>query len=114
MVMSTPSRLLQMLEPPPGGWQRLLRRRDAESFWPMPLAALASAVVAVLIAFPRAPPAHPIELQLNGARLMSERSEGETLRMLDDRKTVALPSSDPNVRVYWIEPGHPAAQRATP
>jgi hypothetical protein len=100
--MSTPDRLLPSLEPPPGGWQRLIRRRDADSFWLMPLAALASAIVAVVVAFPW-PHRHPIELQLNGARLIGERSQGTTLRMLDHRKTVELPSSDPNVSVYWIE-----------
>ena len=36
---------------------------------------------------------------------MGERSQGTTLRVLDNRQTVALPSSDPNISLYWIEPG---------
>ncbi len=102
--MSTPSRLLQMLDPPAGGWQRLIRRRDAYSSWLMPLGALTSAVAVVVLAFPQTH-RHPLELQLNGARLMGERSQGTTLRVLDNRQTVALPSSDPNISLYWIEPG---------
>jgi len=102
--MSTLSPLLQTLDPPPGGWQRLVRRRDADSSWRMPLAALTSAVVAVVLVLPW-PHRHPIELGLNGGRLVGERSHGTTLRMLDDRKMVALASSDPNVSFYWIEAG---------
>ena len=100
--MNTPDRLLPSLDPPPGGWQRLLRRRDADADWLMPSAALASAIVAVVVAF-NWPHRHPIELPLNGARLIGERSEGTTLRMLDNRKAVELPSGDPNVSAYWIE-----------
>ncbi len=104
--MSTPSRLLQTLDPPPAGWQRLLRRRDADSSWLMPLAALTCAVVAVVVALP-GPHRQAIELELNGARLMDERSQGTTLRILDDRKMVAVSSSEPNVSLYWIESGRP-------
>jgi hypothetical protein len=68
----------------------------------VPAAALTSAVAVVVFAFPRTHP-QPIELQLNGARLAGERSQGTTLRVLDNRKVVALPSGDPNVRLYWIE-----------
>jgi len=34
---------------------------------------------------------------------VGERSQGTTLRMLDDRQIVALPSGDPNVKLYWID-----------
>ena len=101
--MNTPSRILQSLDPPTRGWERLIRRRDADSSWLIPLAALTSAVAVVVFAFPW--PHHPIELQLNGARLLGQRSQGMTLRMLDKRKVVVLPSGDPNVRLYWIERG---------
>jgi hypothetical protein len=70
----------------------------------MPLAALTSAVAVVVFAFPR-PHRHPIELKLNGARLVGERSQGTALRMLDNRQIAALPSDDPNVKLYWIERG---------
>jgi hypothetical protein len=99
--MNTPDRLLETLTPPAGGLQRLIRRRDEDSYL-LPLAVLTSAVAAIAFAFPWSV-RHPVELKLNGARLVGERSQGTTLRMLDDRKTVAMPSGDPNVSLYWIE-----------
>jgi hypothetical protein len=66
------------------------------------VAALSCAVTVVVFAFSW-PYRHPIELQLNAARLVGERSHGTTLRMLDDRQAVELPSNDPNVKLYWIE-----------
>ncbi len=98
--MSVPSQLFQRLDPPPGGWERLIGRRDRQS-WMQPVAGLTCAVAVVALAFPW-PYRHHIELNLNGARLMGERSQGTTLRVLDDRQIVALPSGDPNVRLYWI------------
>jgi hypothetical protein len=47
----------------------------------------------------------PIELELSAARLVGERSKGVTLQLLDGRKMVALSSTDPNVRLFWIERG---------
>jgi hypothetical protein len=47
----------------------------------------------------------PLELELSAARLVGERSKGVTVQMLDGRKMVALSSSDPNVRLFWVEGG---------
>jgi hypothetical protein len=66
------------------------------------VAALTCAITVFVFAF-HWPYPHRIELQLNGARLVGERSHGTTLRILDNRQVVELPSSDPNVKVYWIE-----------
>jgi hypothetical protein len=43
-------------------------------------------------------------MQFDGARLMGERSQGVGLQMLDNQRTTAVPSGDPNVRFYWVEP----------
>ena len=99
--MSTPSPLLRTLDPPAGGWERLIRRRDGES-WTLPVAALACAAMLVVFAFPWPHRVH-LELGLSGARLLGERSDGATVRMLDGRQIVALPSADPSVKLYWID-----------
>jgi hypothetical protein len=101
--MSTPDRFLRTLEVPPGGWQRLIRRRDAESgSWLMPLASLTCAVAVMVFVAPWLDQ-RPIELELSAARLVGERSTGVPLQLLDGRKMVALPSRDPNIRVFWVE-----------
>jgi hypothetical protein len=111
--MSTPDRFLRTLDAPPGGWQRLIRRRDADSgSWLMPLASLTCAVAVMVFV---APWLHqrPIQLNLNAARLVGERSKGVPLQLLDGRKPVALSSSDPNVRLFWVEPGNEAGSDAS-
>ncbi len=102
--MKTPSRFLRTLDPPAGGWERLIRRRDGESgrSWRIPMAALTCAVAVLALAL-FWPHRSRVELKLNGARLVGGRGEGITLRMLDDRQAVALPSADPNVKLYWID-----------
>jgi hypothetical protein len=101
--MSTSDRFLRTLDAPPGGWQRLIRRRETESeSWLMPLASLTCAVAIMVFVAPRLN-RHPIELELSAARLVGERSKGVALQLLDGRKTVALSSSDPNVRLFWVE-----------
>lgn len=101
--MNESSPFLQNLEPPAEGWERLVQRRDKES-WPIPAAALTGAVAVLVTAifWPHRP---PIEFKSNGARLIGEHSQGITLRMLDGRQTTALPSEDPNVELYWIDGG---------
>ena len=99
--MNAPSPFLQNLEPPTGGWEYLVERRNNES-WSIAAAALtgAVAVLALAIFWPHRP---PIELKSNGARLIGQHSQGITLRMLDGRHTTALPSDDPHVELYWID-----------
>jgi hypothetical protein len=73
----------------------------AQQSWLIPVAALTCAVTTVVLAFPWSH-RHQIELRVNGARLLGELSQGIALRM-DDQQIVALPSGDPNVKVYWID-----------
>jgi hypothetical protein len=101
--MSTPDRFLRTLEAPPGGWQRLIQRRDADaSSWLMPLTAALASAAAVFIFVPPWLDRRPLELELNAARLVGERSTGVSLQILDGHKMMALPSGDPNVRLYWV------------
>jgi hypothetical protein len=110
--MNTSDRFLRTLDPPPRGWQRLIERRDAgSSSWLAPLTSLVCAVAVLVVVFPWME-RQPIELDLSGARLVGARSTGTTLQMLDGRKTVELSSSDPNVKVYWVE--GEAARAAAP
>ena len=99
--MSTPGRLLQTLDPPAGGWERLRERRNEESsLFSTTALACAVAIVAIAVSLPHR---DRLDLKLNSARLIGQRSEGITLRMLDNRQTVVLPSGDPNVKLYWIK-----------
>jgi hypothetical protein len=66
---------------------------------------LAATVLAALFLMSR----NDIPMQFNGARLMGERSQGAGLQMLDNRPTTSLPSGDPNVQLYWVEPAPPAS-----
>lgn len=103
--MSSPEKLLPVLNPPSGGWQRLQARRESRSstvieWLPLASGSLAAAVLAAVFLMNR----NDLRMPFNGARLMGERSQGVGLRMLDQRQTTALPSDDPNVRLYWVEP----------
>ncbi len=101
--MSTPDRFLRTLDAPPGGWQRLIRRRDTETeSWLMPLASLTCAIAVMVFVAPW-PDRRPIELELSAARLVGERGTGVPLQMLDGRKMVAMASDEPNVRLFWVE-----------
>jgi len=102
--MSTPNPLLPVLDPTAGGWERLLRRRDAESWdaWLTPAAAALTSAAAVIVLAVSWPHRHPLELDLSGARLVGKHSDGTTVRLLDGRQVVAQSSDDPNVQVYWI------------
>jgi hypothetical protein len=103
--MSTPDRFLRTLDAPAGGWQRLIQRRDADaSPWLVPLTATLASAAAVFIFVAPWLDRRPLELELNAARLVGERSTGISLQILDGREMVALPSGDPNVRLYWVTP----------
>jgi hypothetical protein len=43
-------------------------------------------------------------MSVNGGRLIGERSQGVDLQILDSGHAVPLPSSDSNVRIYWVGP----------
>jgi len=104
--MSPPDRFLRTLDAPSGGWQQLVRRRrERESgSWLMPVASLACAVVVMVFVAPWLD-RQPIEMDLTAGRLIGERSKGVAVQLSDGREVVALASSDPNVRVFWVEEG---------
>jgi hypothetical protein len=108
--MSSPEKLLPVLSPPPGGWERLQARRESFSstvveWLPLVSGGLAATVLAAVFLASR----NEVRMPFNAARLMGERSEGVGLRMLDQRQMTALPSDDPNVRLYWVGPAAPAS-----
>jgi hypothetical protein len=102
--MSSPGPHLRTLDPPAGGWERLLSRRDAESWesWLTPAAAALASAAAVIVLAVSWPHRHPLELDVSGARLVGKHSDGTTVRMLDGRQAIAQSSGDPNVQVYAI------------
>ena len=106
--MHPPDRILSVLNPPSGGWARLLARRDSSPKATLPWLPLVSGslTAAVLMVFLMG--RQEIKMQFNGARLMGERSQGVALRMSKEWHTTALPSDDPNVELYWVE------KRSTP
>jgi hypothetical protein len=111
--MTSPTKLLPLLSPPPGGWERLRARRDSspgnrptitEIPWlPLVSGSLAATVLMTVFVLNR----DDLRMPFSGARLMGERSQGIALQMLDNRPSTPLPSGDPNVRLYWIGPSQP-------
>jgi hypothetical protein len=100
-----PDRLLQTLDPPSRGWERLLERRAAKAADRPAWIAFAGGAVAAAIALlaldlTRAP---PLSLSTAGARLEGRPVGGDTLRLLDEGRVTALPAA-PGVRLYWAEP----------
>jgi hypothetical protein len=94
---------LDDITPPPGGWQRLLARRDALSREPglgIPLAAAAVLAVVVVLVRPQ-----PRELQIpwDAARLTDQPSEGVGLKSVRGAQATQLMSDDPRVHFYWLQ-----------
>ena len=75
MSLNQADRILTVLEPPPGGWERLRARRTAESRWAPSWWALATGGV-VAMAWLAVAPAHTrsFAMQLSGDRLIGQRS----------------------------------------
>jgi hypothetical protein len=106
--MNQPDRFLPVLEPPPGGWQRLRARRDSAARWAPSWWALATGVAAAAVAFMVAAPRHTdIQMQLTGGRLVGERSEGVGVQLLEEGQAVSMQSGDANIQLYWVEPEKP-------
>jgi hypothetical protein len=109
--MSAPGKMLPLLDPPAGGWERLRARRDSPvatgriPWLPLVSGGLAATVLAAFFVVGR----DEVRMPFNGARLMGERSQGVGLQMLDNQRTTAVPSGDPNVRFYWVEPSEPSS-----
>jgi hypothetical protein len=110
-MSAPPEKILRVLDPPPRGWERLQARRDSSvtdysvPWLPLLSGSLAATVLMTFFSLSR----HDVPMPFNAARLMGERSQGVSLQMLDNHRTTALPSGDPNVRLYWVEPARPSA-----
>jgi hypothetical protein len=102
--MNEPVRFVPLLEPPPGGLERLRARPKPDNRWVKAgLLSLASgsAIAVAWLAIACQPT--EIRMQLIGERLIGERSRGMDLQWVGPGRAVALPSSDGNVRIYMIE-----------
>ena len=96
-------RLLDDITPPPGGWQRLVSRRETLSREPglaLPLAAAAVLAAVVIVVRPQ-----PRELQIpwDAARLTAQPSEGIGLKGINGAQATQVMSDDPRVRFYWLQ-----------
>lgn len=107
----SPERILGDLDPPSGGWQRLVARRDAarpEKGIGLPLATAAVLALAVFLLRPQPP--QELQLPWTGARLLDQPSAGIGLQQVGGGEVTPLPSGDERVRLYWV--GSPAAPGA--
>jgi hypothetical protein len=95
-------RILAQLAPPPGGWQRLLTRRDTPPRGQLlsPLAATVALALVLLLVLPRP---HELQLPWNGGRLVAQPSEGVGVRDVAHGSVTPLPSDDPRVSFYWLQ-----------
>jgi hypothetical protein len=96
-------RVLTVLEPPPGGWERLRAGRNSASRWAPSWWALAGGGAAAIAWLVVASGPQEIRMQLTGGRLVGERSQGVDVQILENGHAVVLPSADPNVRIYEVE-----------
>lgn len=104
------TKMLPALDPPARGLDRLLARRSSSGLrfidW-LPLVT-ASVAATVLIAITMRPA--EIHMQADGYRLLGLRTEGSAgLRRVEGRVITELPSSEPNVQMYWLKPASPGA-----
>jgi hypothetical protein len=101
--MNESDRMLTILEPPAGGWERLRSRRNITSGWAPSWWALASGSAAAVTWLVMATGHTEIRMQLTGGRLIDERSQGVNVQILENGHAIALQNSDPNVRIYWVD-----------
>jgi hypothetical protein len=101
--MDPTDRILTVLEPPPGGWERLRARRNAHSPWTPSWWALAGGSAVAIAWVAVASGYTPIQMQLTGGRLIGERSQGVGVQILGNGHAVSMPSPDATVQIYWVE-----------
>ena len=97
--------LLLDLVPPPGGWERLNARRDTAhpgKGLGLPLATAAVLALATFLLRPQSPEA--LQLPWDSARLIAQPAKGVGLRHLGGAEVTFLPSTDPQVSFYWVQP----------
>lgn len=99
-----PDKLLRQLEPPPGGSARLLSRRDSlVRSAPPPWLALAAGAATALVWIAALSGHTEVRMQLTGARLIGERTQGVSVQMLEGGRAVPLSADAAEVPVYWVE-----------
>jgi hypothetical protein len=103
VAVNREDRMLTVFEPPPGGWERLRARRSSATGWAPSWWALATGGAAALAWLAVASGQTELRMPLSGSRLLGERSRGVDLQILDNGHAVAVPSSNPNVRIYMVQ-----------
>ena len=100
-----PERLLELVDAPTGGWERLRARRDAQELQRAPWLAFAAGAGLATVVFVLANtlPRTSLTLPESSARLQGMVIADEPLRLLDERRATALPAVD-GVQLYWTEP----------
>lgn len=101
--MTRTARVLPLLDPPAGGWERLIARRKQRAPWAPSWPALAAGSAAAFVLIAMVTGHSDLTMPLSGARLIGERSQGIGLHALDDARVRPLPSADPKVQLYWLE-----------
>jgi hypothetical protein len=101
--MNQSDRILTVLDPPPGGWERLRSRRISGSSWTPSWWAFASGCAAAVAWLVIAPGRGDVQMQLTDGRLIGERSQGVDVQILENGHAVPVPSADANVRIYLVE-----------
>jgi hypothetical protein len=98
-------RLLELVDPPAGGWERLRTRRDEEELQRAPWLAFAAGLGVAALAFVIADPFPRVSLTLpeSSARLQGVAIADEPLRLLSAGRAMALPAAE-GVQLYWTEP----------
>ena len=99
----TTDKILRVLEPPPGGLARLVSRRDSRVRASAPWWALAAGAATAVVWMTVLSGHVQIRMELAGARLIGERSQGVGVQMLEGGHAVPLSSDSPDVQVYWVE-----------
>ncbi len=102
--MNQADRILGILEPPPGGWERLHARRNSTNHWTPSWWSFASGAAAAIACLTIAKGHTRIRMQLAGERQVGGRSQGVGVQILGSGRAVLLPTEDAAVRIYWVEP----------
>lgn len=104
MNESTSERVLEVLDPPRGGWEHLRARRDAEERQRAPWLAFAAGIGVAALGTMLANRNEGLSLTLpsSAARLQGTPVADEPLRLLDAGRAAPLPAAE-GVRLYWAE-----------
>lgn len=98
-------RILHDIAPPSGGWDRLIARHNRtrpEKGLGLPMAMAASMAIAAFLLRPQSP--RELQLPWESARLLAQPSQGLGVQRVGGAEAAPIPSSDPRVRFYWVQP----------